>query len=95
VPDGGLWISYSRGPTSFLKEGRISTYPESAGADGATTEPFLIFGEIVRDVGVMKDMLTGLAFSGQVEYRRNVRVARSAAERIIKRADRLIGDEPA
>jgi hypothetical protein len=57
--------------------------------------PILIFGEIVRDVGVMKDMLTGFAFSGQDEYRRNLRVVRNAAERIIHRADRLIGHEPA
>jgi len=34
VPDGGLWIGFTRGATSFLKEGRISTYPEPAGPHG-------------------------------------------------------------
>jgi len=34
MPDGGLWIGLSRGPTSFLKDGKITTYPEPAGAPG-------------------------------------------------------------
>ena len=52
-----------------------------------------VFGEMVRDVGVMKDMLTGLVFTGADDYVRNLRVVRNAAERTIKRCDRLIGDE--
>lgn len=53
-----------------------------------------ILGELVRDVGVQKDMLAGLVFSTADEYKRNLRVVRNAAERTIKRCDRLIGDEP-
>ena len=34
VPDGGLWIGFGRGATSFLKDGRVSTYPEPAGSHG-------------------------------------------------------------
>src|SRR5580698_2157915 len=34
MPDGGLWIGVGRGTTSFLKDGRISTYPESDGSRG-------------------------------------------------------------
>ena len=54
-----------------------------------------VLGELVRDVGTMKDMLAGLVFTGPEEYARNLRVVRGAAERTIKRCDRLIGDEPA
>jgi len=44
VPDGGLWIGYSRGPTSFLKDGRISTYPDPEAANGITA------GDLARTI---------------------------------------------
>ena len=31
VPDGGLWISFTSGPVSFLKDGKITTYREHDG----------------------------------------------------------------
>jgi signal transduction histidine kinase/ligand-binding sensor domain-containing protein len=31
VPDGGLWIGFNGWDTAFLKDGRVSTYPEPAG----------------------------------------------------------------
>lgn len=43
MPDGGLWIGLSRGPTSFLKDGKITTYPEPAGAPGNFA------GDLARD----------------------------------------------
>ena len=69
------------------KEGsRIQLYSEPQ-------EDIRVLGELVRDVGVMRDLLSGLAFAGADEYKRNLRVVKSAAERMITRCDRLIGEK--
>ena len=57
-----------------------------------STEPILILGDLVRDCGVVKDLLSGLAFTSKEEYTRNLCVVRGAAERMMKRCDRLIGE---
>jgi hypothetical protein len=77
--------SFSRSFQSAPAAVKLYTEPE---------EDIRVLGELVRDVGVMKDMLAGLAFSSMEEYRKNLRVVRNAAERTIRRCDRLIGDEP-
>ena len=38
VPNGGLWIGFSNGATRFLKNGRISTYPEPAGLNDPSAD---------------------------------------------------------
>lgn len=78
----------------------ISTAPDAKELGGPITvklhtEPeqdIRVLGELVRDVGTMKDMLTELVFATSDGYLQNLRVVRNAAERTIRRCDRLLGD---
>lgn len=56
-------------------------------------EPIRLLGLMVQDGGVMRDLLAGIVFADAGHYKANLRVIRSAAERMIRRCDRLLGPE--
>lgn len=73
--------------------GSVPAGPVAVKLHEEPAEPILLLGEMVRDCGIAKDMLAGLAFASRDDYRRNLRVVKAAADRLSQRAAVLIGDE--